>query len=251
MNGHQLADLARNPLALNDETLKSLEAMLAAAPYSTIVRLLYLLNLDVLKDSSLAEQLRAAAPFFGDSTVLKQLLDYYRGLAAGQRSRHEDRTAQLLDAFLGPANEEEVLHLETPVADYVGQLMSEEGEGSDDTVTLGIPDIPDFSGFPDQPADSEVAFINEQHKPEPVHGLEEDDVDAIDAETSEGNGSASAIDESLLTETLARIFIRQRKYDHAMEIFQSLYLNFPNKSAYFADQIRYLEKLVRINKIQK
>ena len=55
------------------------------------------------------------------------------------------------------------------------------------------------------------------------------------------------LDDSYFTETLARIYLKQHRYDKSLEIIRSLYLNFPNKSIYFADQIRYLEKLVRIN----
>ncbi len=56
-------------------------------------------------------------------------------------------------------------------------------------------------------------------------------------------------DNMMCSEILANIFLRQHRYDRALEIIKSLYLNFPNKSVYFADQIRYLEKLVRINQI--
>ena len=56
-------------------------------------------------------------------------------------------------------------------------------------------------------------------------------------------------DNMTCSEILANIFLRQHRYDRALEIIKSLYLNFPNKSVYFADQIRYLEKLVRINQI--
>ena len=55
------------------------------------------------------------------------------------------------------------------------------------------------------------------------------------------------LDDSYFTETLARIYLKQHRYGKALEIIRSLYLNFPNKSIYFADQIRYLEILVRIN----
>ena len=58
------------------------------------------------------------------------------------------------------------------------------------------------------------------------------------------------LDDSCFTPTLAQIYLKQRRYDKALEIIRSLYLNFPNKSIYFADQIRYLEKLIRINQKQ-
>ena len=48
----------------------------------------------------------------------------------------------------------------------------------------------------------------------------------------------------VFTETLARIYIKQGKYDKALEIIRRLYLNYPKKNRYFADQIRFLEKLI-------
>ena len=50
-------------------------------------------------------------------------------------------------------------------------------------------------------------------------------------------------DPSLLSESLAKIYIRQHKFAKALEIIQSLSLNYSEKSIYFADQIRFLKKL--------
>lgn len=55
--------------------------------------------------------------------------------------------------------------------------------------------------------------------------------------------------EAAFTLTLARIYLKQKKYDRALEIFRSLVLKNPEKSIYFADQIRYLEKV--INNLKK
>ena len=51
-------------------------------------------------------------------------------------------------------------------------------------------------------------------------------------------------DEEYFTETLARIYIKQGRYQKALDIIQRLSSNFPEKNAYFADQIRFLEKLI-------
>ena len=51
-------------------------------------------------------------------------------------------------------------------------------------------------------------------------------------------------EEEYFTETLARIYIKQGRYSKALEIIQRLSLQFPKKNAYFADQIRFLEKLI-------
>ena len=47
-----------------------------------------------------------------------------------------------------------------------------------------------------------------------------------------------------LTESFARIMIKNRNYDKALEIIEALSLNNPEKSIYFADQIRFLRKLI-------
>ena len=53
-------------------------------------------------------------------------------------------------------------------------------------------------------------------------------------------------DDSLLSESLAKIYIRQKRYDKAFEIIHTLSLNNPKKSAYFADQLRFLAKLMLV-----
>ena len=51
-------------------------------------------------------------------------------------------------------------------------------------------------------------------------------------------------DDSMLSESLAQMYIAQNKYSQALEIIKQLSLKYPEKSIYFADQIRFLTKLV-------
>ena len=46
------------------------------------------------------------------------------------------------------------------------------------------------------------------------------------------------------TEKQAKILIQEKKYTEAHEILKALNLNNPKKSTYFADQIRFLEKII-------
>ncbi|MDO4461437.1 MAG: tetratricopeptide repeat protein [Bacteroidia bacterium] len=47
--------------------------------------------------------------------------------------------------------------------------------------------------------------------------------------------------DDILTETLAKIYIKQQQYDKAIDIFRKLGLKYPEKSSYFASRINELE----------
>jgi hypothetical protein len=47
----------------------------------------------------------------------------------------------------------------------------------------------------------------------------------------------------LMTETLAQVYTQQKKYQSAIKAYEVLSLKFPEKSGFFADQIKILEKL--------
>jgi len=48
---------------------------------------------------------------------------------------------------------------------------------------------------------------------------------------------------SLMTETLARVYVEQKKYDKAIQAFRILSLKYPEKSVFFADRIKAIEFL--------
>ncbi len=56
-----------------------------------------------------------------------------------------------------------------------------------------------------------------------------------------------AIEEDI-SESNAKNLIRNKKYSEAIEILRKLNLNNPKKSVYFADQIRFLEKIIANSK---
>ena len=47
----------------------------------------------------------------------------------------------------------------------------------------------------------------------------------------------------LMTETLARVYLEQKKYSKAMQAYQILILKYPEKSSFFADRISDIKKL--------
>ncbi len=49
--------------------------------------------------------------------------------------------------------------------------------------------------------------------------------------------------DELMTETLAKVYLEQKKYKKAIQAFKILSLKYPEKSGFFADQIRAVKKL--------
>jgi len=54
--------------------------------------------------------------------------------------------------------------------------------------------------------------------------------------------------ESLMTETLARIYVEQKNYKKAIQSYKILSLKYPEKSSFFANQIKAVEQLQEQNK---
>ena len=81
--------------------------------------------------------------------------------------------------------------------------------------------------------------VDEHSDSEQTVDLEEETEDT-EPEKVEGE----ELDESYFTETLAKIYVKQHRYDKALEIIEKLNLKYPKKNIYFADQIRFLQKLI-------
>lgn len=151
----------------------------------------------------------------------------------------DERLMSLLDTFL-EGREDEISGMQelgaVPV-DYVNDYLGSDSAGNespaDNTIRSKSEQLLD-------------AFLASDYKaPALIQGQD------VGRDVPEADDETEKLDESYFTETLARIYLKQHRYDRALEIIKSLYLNFPNKSIYFADQIRYLEILVRINQKSK
>lgn len=62
---------------------------------------------------------------------------------------------------------------------------------------------------------------------------------------------SSENEDEYMTETLAKIFIKQGKYERAYKIIKELSLKYPRKNSYFAEQLDFLEKLIINSKYTK
>ena len=269
-----LAQLIKHPETMNKETLYDLRGILALYPYFQPARLLLLRNLYLMHDSSFDKELRKAAIYIQDRNTLFQLVEaaHYElqkkakeTTPQNKKEENEDknRTVALIDNFLdsipedtsekkekdkpAPANatvdrrpgrrsnKSSSKSQPLPTVDYVAYLLElekeEEKEQTDKTPHMRGQDLIDNFIF------KEGGNFDLKEDPEFIPEIEDQNKDT-DNEDETG----------YFTETLARIYIKQGRYSKALEIIKRLNLVYPKKNRYFADQIRFLEKLIINNK---
>lgn len=248
-----LTRLIQHPETMDKETLYDLRSLLALHPYYQTARLLMLQNLYLLHDPSFDEELRRAAIYLTDRKVLFNLIEaaHYQLKRTDRQNRNtqnqpadDDRTISLIDNFLEtiPADEEENGKKRKPTpadaaVDYVAYLMEVEnsGEQKRESPSLHLKGQELIDSFIEKNGDGRIQLND---TPEYLPELQEENENAEP-------------DEGFFTETLAKIYVKQGRYEQALEIIQRLNLIFPKKNSYFADQIRFLEKLILNNKTNK
>lgn len=250
----ELTRLIQHPEEMNKDTLFDLRELLALYPYYQTARLLMLQNLYLLHDACFDEELRRAAIYVTDRKVIFQMIEaaHYQlrkeeveqPVVKEKKDDAADRTSDLIDNFLesipNDAEEEKKKTKRKPTpadaaVDYVAYLLETEGEEEEEKPSRTISLIDDFmedGGFKLPKIDASADY-----QPEFKPHLEEEG----DKEEHTDNGG-------VFTETLARIYIKQGKYERALDIISRLHAKHPGKSAYYADQMRFLEKLIRNNK---
>ncbi len=58
---------------------------------------------------------------------------------------------------------------------------------------------------------------------------------------------SNADNSALMTETLARVYLEQKKYQKAIQAYEILILKYPEKSSFFADRILDIKNLQQNN----
>lgn len=235
MKRNEIISLVEHPGAIGAEHLGELKACVEQFPYSQTFRFLYLKGLKNVGDLRYDQELRKTSLYASDRSSLHQLI------LVEPETLVEETSASVVEP--------------TPVAEKKADLpTSQEQTGRPASAAATIADITDLlndlkpidDGAPvkqmrgqsliddfissrsmeddAQPVKETVSVEPAPLLPEPVENQQEDS--------------------SCFTETLAKIYIKQKKFDKAIKIFRQLSLNNPEKSIYFADQIRFFERLI-------
>lgn len=139
-----------------------------------------------------------------------------------------------------------------PVPDYAQQLAREaagtlpatpapEGDSQDDRISRFIlANPPATAGEPAEISPAQTPPVQAAGTPAAAPAK------SVRKSSGRRQQSSEPGENTLLSESLAKIYIKSHKYERAFEILSRLSLEFPEKSRYFADQLRFLRKLIII-----
>lgn len=243
----------QHPQHLTEKDLPRLEKILRQYPCFAAAKELYLRTLYQNKDltyesqlfqTSLASPNRSRLFYFVQDKEMQENEQLLSSEALEQDSLPSD-AFDLIDSFLEQSGEslpesssestekQSIESLEQFYATYDVEASLTPASASEplEDVSFASPEIQMFLDHPQE----EIPQEDAEDMP--------DILSSTDFETEVQSAWESLPNDSL-TLTLVKIYLQQKKYARALEILKSLSLNNPEKSVYFADQIRFLEKLL-------
>ncbi len=243
MRAEEIISLLSDPASPDPQVLMHLENLVKEYPFFQTAHLLYTLSLHACKDTRFQPALKRTACYAGDRKKLFWKIEggFFSSFPIERLEETDEPEADspfdLIDFFLTEKN-----------AQFQQQVSTSSGLTGNDEVSS------DYMSFllSEESRKQEVEIIPLQHQETIDKFLEEDKRAPIRFEwkdTEPGKESLppdwEAVEtESFFSETLAKIYLKQKKYERALEIIRKLNLVYPEKNIYFADQIRFLEKLI-------
>ena len=215
------------------------------APYCVLPALLYLKRCGVKGNEDVLAQLAIIYPDRRElALMLGEDASAFASFNQPEELPEKLDTITTIDRFLdnyGKTSPDEVEAISrailNPQPDYADVLAAQEKEEGGMMFTNGDSQDELINQFI-----AEQMQLGEQAAQTPIaNPVGEEEKAEIAEETIE---NPTNNDDSMLSESLAKMYIARHKYSQALEIIERLSLKFPEKSIYFADQIRFLQKLV-------
>lgn len=263
MTREQMLSYMENPAMLNDKTLGELKEILDEFPYFQTAHLLYARNLLNEHSFRFANQLKICAVHATDRTVLYKLLNPEQSreplemdtsVSANENHLPTELTENVGDGEEKPESKQSDKTLKK-AAVHPEMLNFEQGQSAyrldgvdaepDKTLAQLVKEINEAAGkkknikLPEQNGELIDRFITENHSfsskglNTPGNSYNTDD-----------NRDTSNENDEFITETLAKIYIKQGLYQKAIDAFRRLTLKYPEKSVYFARQIEEVTNLL-------
>lgn len=236
----ELKNWLKSPETMGAEAIDKLSGLIEAYPYCSAFRILFCIALANTHSTQLKEKVRQTAAVIPDRQKLFEQInngeyEWIQLMTKLQDQKQDDASIEddflLIDQYLGSMQIS--ADIENLASYNIDDLQNEEEDrtdrvSEDDTLSL-------IDSFLEEEQQGKL-FVPQAEK------ILEDMPDAEPAKIKE---------KAFLTESLAKLYVKQHKFEQALAIFSSLNLDYSKKNSYFADQIRYLEKVIELQKERK
>ncbi len=260
MNRGEFITLLEDPSGTDPATIMELDELIGIFPYFQGA---YMLLLKVLKENTdirFEKRLKQNAIYVADRALLyRYLMDKPKeSIRSGETNGNGDYVEETV---VGAGNTDEPLLLAGEIESIgIDGIRGEEGDDgllvlddnpeekrADQTPGIrGTGETARTSGTIETPGklgDVELIdrFIAANPRISPLKAaLEEQELADISRPYTENTENT----EGLVSETLAKIYIKQKYYYRAIDIYEKLSLNYPEKNLYFASQIQMIKDLI-------
>ncbi|MDR1357449.1 MAG: hypothetical protein LBJ58_07260 [Tannerellaceae bacterium] len=241
MDVTELYLLMEDTKLLSHDTLPMMRRLVGDYPYFHTAKMLYLKNLAVLNDVQFGAELKKTAIYVRDRKMLYRLIEEVRLIIeehSSEQAPASNDSFNIIDIFLqeksGTESDPSIIFRQPAPQDYIIPIL-EGVETPENAVPLRHENLID-----DYLKENEISHGRRWNDMD--DNTEYDTPDSI-TDLQENDGTKS-FNDSYFTETLAGIYIKQKKYEKALKTIRNLSLKYPEKNVYFADQIRFLEKLI-------
>ena len=266
--------LLNKPEAINDRYAETLDNVLSAFPYFQSARVLKLKHLYNQDSFSYNYALKISAAYTTDRSILFDFITS-DSFVSVQKGLYEKKLEELMN--MNVVGLEEVIvdykplpidPLEQSILTSIKESLPSEEQKAEEKLAIGKP--LEFSkdekhSFQEWLQLSRFKPIVREESSKNISTAEEDKkkkIDLID-KFIENNPKITPITKDttvpviapiaedtsyLMTETLARVYLEQKKYSKAIQAYEILILKYPEKSSFFADRILDIKNLQQNNK---
>ena len=208
VEGNKISSIIENPYTMQKDESIYISNILEKFPYFQTAHILYSKALQNTKSIRFKSQLKKAAIYSGDRNLLFDIISQQEDSNISKNTdirnlKEEDKKAEL-HSFI-----DWISIVQTK------KIVRSKKQNPDEIINLFLENKPKIKN------NTKQRFFN----------------------ASENARKSIKENNDIITETLAKVYAKQEHFEKAILAYQKLSLKYPQKSSYFADQIKVIKKL--------